>query len=388
MDHPMEFDQQNFPQPAPELPPPEPPHWVAQFMEIMSNFSRTNTIPAPQPSSSSSGSTNTQSEAFQRKPRHSQRDPETFSNKDNSQYPQFRSFLEAKLRIDAKAIGSEEERVWYGFGCLSEDAAKRIHPWIQYAKDTNQFTVQGLLEQMDQAFADPQKRAKALNKINRIRQGNRDFRTFLQEFEQTLLEAQGWGWADDVKKGYLKSGLNRELRDRLVTQIEPQQYTDYTALLRMISDNLQEIKEWDARKNRMQKANGYYSSDSTATQPIGEAMDWEPAQPTHVASTGRAFQGQVKQDQKRANWVSRDEIGRRMAEGNCIRCGGAGHMIRDCSLLPALNPDRQLQNRNQPRKNRKPQVAASMPSKAKTTTATVIEEVENWETDDDETGKE
>ncbi|KAG9242483.1 hypothetical protein BJ878DRAFT_515250 [Calycina marina] len=119
------------------------------------------------------------------------------------QYPQFRTFLEAKLRIDARAIGSEEERVWYGFGRLSDIPSE--------------FNVSGFLKQLDQSFADPQRQTKALNKINSIRQGNLDFRT---------------------------AGLNRELCDRLVTQAEPDKYTDFTAQLRMILDKLQQIIAW------------------------------------------------------------------------------------------------------------------------------------------------
>lgn len=36
--------------------------------------------------------------------------------------------------------------------------------------------------------------------LNTIRQGNREFREFLQDFEQTLLEAQAWGWTEEAKK--------------------------------------------------------------------------------------------------------------------------------------------------------------------------------------------
>jgi hypothetical protein len=44
---------------------------------------------------------------------------------------------------------------------------------------------------MDLAFTDPQKEAKAVSKINKIKQGSRPFREFLQEFKQTLLKAKG-----------------------------------------------------------------------------------------------------------------------------------------------------------------------------------------------------
>jgi hypothetical protein len=115
----------HIPQPF-QGPPTEPPQWVAQFIELMSQFGGNHHAPTAQtltPNGSSTAST-VRLEVDQKKPRHSLSPPEQFTNKDNSQYPQFRSLLEAKLRIDAKAIGSEEERVWYGFGCLSGDAAR------------------------------------------------------------------------------------------------------------------------------------------------------------------------------------------------------------------------------------------------------------------------
>ncbi|RKF71806.1 hypothetical protein GcC1_096029 [Golovinomyces cichoracearum] len=117
--------------------------------------------------------------------------PEKFSGSDLSLYPQFRKILEAKLEIDAKANGNEAQRVWYGFGCLTDTASRRIHPWIEFAKNTENFTVDGFLNRLDKAFGDTDKITKAINKLNIIRQGNRDFRDFLQDFEQTVLEAQG-----------------------------------------------------------------------------------------------------------------------------------------------------------------------------------------------------
>ncbi|KHJ34767.1 hypothetical protein EV44_g3280 [Erysiphe necator] len=46
---------------------------------------------------------------------HSQPHPDKFSRLDPTCFPQFRSLLEAMLRIDGRAIGNEEERVWYGY---------------------------------------------------------------------------------------------------------------------------------------------------------------------------------------------------------------------------------------------------------------------------------
>jgi hypothetical protein len=47
----------------------------------------------------------------QNKPKHSHCHPDLYTHKDKSAYPQFRGGLEAKLQIDARAIGQEEEQV-------------------------------------------------------------------------------------------------------------------------------------------------------------------------------------------------------------------------------------------------------------------------------------
>ena len=253
--------------------------------------------------------------------------------------------LEAKLRIDAEAIGKEEERVWYGFGCLTGTASQRIHPWIEFAKNTDQFTVKGFFDRLDKAFEDTEKITKAIDRLNCIRQGNRCFREFLQEFEQIVLEAQGWGWDDTFKKGFLRAALNRELCDRLVSQNVPDGYEDFVTQLRMTSDKMEAIKTWNDRRNRNR---GIYpqSTHSQDTTSRADPMEWEPTQSVNIAATMHPRVCQSSHSNpKRATWVSHDEIGRRISEGLCIRCGGQNHRIKECSLLPAINPNRQG-NRN------------------------------------------
>ena len=168
--------------------------------------------------------------------------------------------------------------MWYVVDCLKGLAAKRIYPWVEFARDTDQFTVRELFKQMDLAFADPQKEAKAVAKINKIKQGNRPFREFLQEFEQTLLEAKGWAWADTIKKGLLKAALSGELTDRLIGREEPQDYASYCAGIRRIADDLQAWK--DARKLKLRPG---IQLQQTSPAPA-EPMDWEPTRATAAAA--------------------------------------------------------------------------------------------------------
>ena len=60
-----------------------------------------------------------------------------------------------------------------------DTASKRIFLWIQHTQDTPKFIVSYLFKQMDLAFLDLQKQAKAVARINVIKQQNRPFREFL-----------------------------------------------------------------------------------------------------------------------------------------------------------------------------------------------------------------
>lgn len=318
-----------------------------------------------------------------KKPKHSLSTPDQFTGEDESIFPQFKGLLEAKLEIDSQAIGLEKERVWYAFGRLTGKAAGRIYPWMEASKGTNKFTVAEFLKQLDAAFADPQKQAKALSKINQIRQGNREFREFLREFEQTLLEAQGWKWDDQVRKGYLKAAINRELRDRLVTQEEPILYSEYVAQLRRITDNLQEIKAWDSRRGHLTRAN-----HNTLPQASPDRMEWEPTRTS--AATGQGFSSRLPQGQ-RATSVTQAERQKRRENGACVRCGSINHWVSACPLLPAIRPTQGRDMQTAKSTAPKPQVSASTAPRRKATASTAtrppVEEVEEWETDED-SGKE
>jgi hypothetical protein len=303
------------------------------------------------------------------KPKHSRRHPDPYTHEDGSIYPQFRGGLEAKLRIDGLAIGQEEEKVWYAVDCLKDKAAKRIYPWVESAKDTDKFTVRELFVQMDLAFADPQKEAKAVAKVNKIKQGNRPFRDFLQDFEQTLLEAKGWAWADTVKKGLLKAALSGELIDRLIGKEEPADYASYCAGIRRIADDLQAWK--DARKFKGPAAMPIPQQNQAQV----ESMDWEPTRSTTVSAA------RTQQSTQRAKWVSEAIRKQRWESGACLRCGNQEHIQGDCNLRPAKPPTGVNVTRKSPQK--KTSVASSSARKK-----TAIEEIVIDNSDTEESGKE
>lgn len=164
----------------------------------------------------------------------------------------------------------------------------------------------------------------------------------MQDFEQTILEAQGWGWEDEVSKGYLRAALNRELTDRLVTQDEPASYDDFVAQLRKTSDKMEALRGWNNPRNSNRSS--LQTPQVNENEVHGDPIDWGPAQPVNVAASQHLIAGRSKTPQaNRAVWVSHEEIGRRISEGLCIRCGARNHRIREYSLLPAINPNRYKQ---------------------------------------------
>lgn len=304
------------------------------------------------------------------KPKHSRRHPDPYTHEDESAYPQFRGGLEAKLRIDALAIGQEEEQVWYAVDCLKGLAAKRIYPWVEFAKNTDQFTVRQLFQQMDLAFADPQKEAKAVSKINKMEQGSRPFREFLQDFEQTLLEAKGWAWADSVKKGYFKAGLSKELTERLIGKEEPADYPSYCASVRKVADDLQAWK--DTRKFKVWPGAQHLRTSPAPT----EAMDWEPTRNAAAARTRKP-----STEGLRAKWVSKEVRSQRWEAGACLRCGKRDHMQENCRLRPARSPAEVEEVRKGPQKRSK---VASSSARRKA----VVEEVFTDDSNTEDSGKE
>jgi hypothetical protein len=250
-----------------------------------------------------------------RRPRPSLPNPDQFDGSNQALYPQFESKLKAKLEIDGRTIGGENEQVWYAFGRLSGEAAGRIHPWMVHAQHANTLGIEGFFKQIRLAFSDPRASQKALELINRTKQGSRLFNDFLNEFNRLILEAEGWGWDDKVKKAYLKAAISHKLKDRTIGMNEAESYEEYCSQLRMISDQLADLQDWSSRRAGWKKE-GFISPPK---EPTPEIMDWELSTATTATRTRRG-----------PRWAPPEEIDRRREEGLCLRCGRKGHIVRHC----------------------------------------------------------
>jgi hypothetical protein len=235
-------------------------------------------------------------------------------------FPAFDSQLEAKLRIDGPVIGTEVEQVWFGFGCLKGIASARIHPWVKaFQNDVTRFTKVNFFNQMRRAFADPEAQNKALQKLGYMKQGHKDFREFISEFDQTLLEAGAFGESESTKKSWLRNAISLDLAKAIVAAPEPETYEELCQQLHRVSHQLTSLsKRTPTRLTTRQPQTISYTAappDNATHKP--DAMDWEPSL-----------------NKRRAKWVSKGEIDKRMQENRCRRCGASGHFVNRCPYPP------------------------------------------------------
>ena len=173
------------------------------------------------------------------------------------------------------------------------------------------------------AFYDTQTVQKALEWINMTKQRTTPFRDFLHDFEQKLLEAEGWELSDMIRIGYLRAALSTELKRELVAQPTPSSYAEFVNIVRITSDNLEELK-------RVERARRSYRSYTAPTPtPKEDRMDWE-ATPQAASGTGPS--------RPPAKWVTPEVLEKRRRDNACLRCGETTHFVLKCKFGPARRP--------------------------------------------------
>lgn len=285
------------------------------LMDLRREMKATPTSTEAPTSSSIESSTS----SYEKRPKARLPKPESFTGEDLVMYSQFELKLMAKLDIDGESIGSERDKLWYGFNLLDGKAAARIHPWMKIASEPSYggpFTVSELITQMRKAFLDPAIQDKALLKLNILKQGTRTLREFLSEFDRLLLEAGGLSWSDNVKKGYLRAAVAYPILQGMVGTAPDASYEKYCDQLRLVDDQLDQLK-----RIAKGKTNGTAAvRPDSADRETSEAMDWEPTGVTVAATQG-----------------ARPSSNTRKETRTCFGCGQIGHLKRNCKNKPAAS---------------------------------------------------
>ena len=99
----------------------------------------------------------------------------------------------------------------------------------------------GLIQQLRNAYDDPESVGRAVRKLDTLQQGTSSFARYLARFERTLLEAGGLSWDDTVKKAFLSRGLSVDIQRTLLIVPTLASYADYYSQLHIVSQNLEAI---------------------------------------------------------------------------------------------------------------------------------------------------
>jgi Retrotransposon gag protein len=267
--------------------------------------------PTPVPTPTSEGSSQW--------PRARLPDMKTFTGK-RSEWGTWKNKMKAKLDRDRLAIGDRLDRFAYIEACLDETAAKMALAYVERARKASSEDPDKFMAYLDSIYGDTNAKEQAANKLNTMSQGKEAFTTFLPKFERTLAEAGGGEWTDEVKINTLKRMLNQELRKSLIYIPEhPKGYNEFVETMQTLASRL---AAFEPRK----------STVPPAPKPVADAMDWQ-------SSVNKTQTPTNSQDgQKRAQWVSKEVLEKRKSSNLCLRCGGKGHFIPSCKLLPARPP--------------------------------------------------
>jgi hypothetical protein len=123
-------------------------------------------------------------------------------------YPMWKVEADNKLRIDGAVLGTPQDQAAYLFSRMEAKAQLMVVSFYQNQPGCDART---FVQHLDSVFIDPNAAARALNRLQAMKQGRESFATFLPKFEKELGESQLTMVPDMVKIGYLRGALNVEM---------------------------------------------------------------------------------------------------------------------------------------------------------------------------------
>jgi len=242
----------------------------------------------------------------------------------------FRPWLQqivAKLNVNMLNDNASVQ-FWYLHSWLEGLALSQVTPWIVACikpnKVLDRMTIEKLINQLQHAYNNSESRERATHTLKALKQKEKPFTRHLTTFEQTLLEARGLKWDDAVKKTFLSNSLDVMLTRALVATSIPASYNEYITLLQWVSHNLDSIQKAVTQECRMTTA-------IITQQSHMNNMNWKPIKHTIVTAT-------ETEERHRAQWVSEKKVAKRHTKQLCMHCRDNDHFIKNCKLLPAVQP--------------------------------------------------
>ena len=253
--------------------------------------------------------------------------------------------LQARAKIDDLAhVGYDEaQTVAYMMNRMEGTALERMTPWME----TNPAgTTVRFLEYLESTFGDTHREQTAANKLNNLRQGNKTFRTFVQDFKQLIAEGGSLtaSMSEEYKIVALRKGMSdKTYEDAARFAIGSKTLDDYINHIQAVVDDLDARRLGAPKPVYHQQRTHHDPMDidrikarrAGAAQTFDNDMDDEDTD-TRRPTIRRTMGGK---DQKRVKWVSWEVRQERGKKGLCFRCGASGHREAQCPHLPPRRPE-------------------------------------------------
>jgi hypothetical protein len=219
-------------------------------------------------------------------------------------YPMWKVEADNKLRIDGAVLGTPQDQAAYLFSRMEAKAQLMVVSFYQNQLGCDAAT---FVQHLDSVYIDPNAAARALNRLQAMKQGKESFATFLPKFEKELGESQLTMVPDMVKIGYLRGALNSEMQRAMIGPVTYIDYGTFVQALLAVGSQLDCLQYQKGRATPM--------ATTSRTWPEGDAMDWTP-----TIQVGKLQRRLTFKEQQRCR-----------QEGRCFLCLKRGHRANDCS---------------------------------------------------------
>ncbi|KKF92107.1 hypothetical protein CFO_g5540 [Ceratocystis platani] len=141
----------------------------------------------------------------------------TYDHSKPTNYPAFRTFLEAQWVLTGSNYSSQAEFILHCYGHLVDTAASQVHNYVKTMLKKPQVSlhqeanVEKFLDHLDTLFVDPAAAARALHQVSTLRANlSASPQAHVSRVTQLLHDAGSSAWADNVKKRQLTATLPKK----------------------------------------------------------------------------------------------------------------------------------------------------------------------------------